>query len=132
MRWNPAPVPARSPSVRPSFPAASAAGSEPAADLRDHLPALRTALLQQRRFRIEQLAALGVAAPADQGQAEVAETLRLGARVALAGIEAALARMDVGTFGHCVRCATPIPVERLEILPAVALCVTCQRTTTPT
>ena len=127
MGWNRARVPARSPSVRPSFPAASAAGSEPAADLRDHLPALRTALLQQRRFRIEQLTALAAAAPADRAQEEVAETLRLGARVALAGIEAALGRMDVGTYGRCVRCATPIPVERLEILPAVALCMTCQR-----
>lgn len=127
MRWNPAPPSERLPVVRPSTPAESAAGSEPAADLREHLPALRIALLQQRRFRIEQLASLRVASPPDQVQEEVTETLRRGARIALTGIEAALQRMDRGTYGRCVTCDAPITVERLEILPAVALCMTCQR-----
>jgi DnaK suppressor protein len=84
------------------------------------------ALLQQRRFRIEQLADLLTASPDDPAQEEVVETLRHGARIALAGIEAALARMDRGAYGTCVRCAAPIPVGRLEILPAVELCMTCQ------
>jgi RNA polymerase-binding transcription factor DksA len=83
-------------------------------------------LVQQRRFRIEQLADLRAASPDDPAQEEVVETLRRGARIALAGIEAALARIDRGTYGTCVRCAAPVPVERLEILPAVDLCMTCQ------
>jgi RNA polymerase-binding transcription factor DksA len=116
--------------VRSSIPAESAASPDPTSDLRRHLPALRAALLQQRRFRIDQLAELGARVPADPtadpGQAEVAATLRRGARIALDGIEAALARMSSGRYGTCVECATPIPVERLEILPAVALCMTCQ------
>ncbi len=127
MGWNPAPPPERLPGVRPSTPAGSAAGSDPAADLREHLPALRTALLQQRRFRIEQLATLRAATPPDRVQEEVTETLRRGARIALTGIEAALDRMDRGTYGRCVRCDAAVAVERLEILPAVAHCMTCQR-----
>ena len=83
-------------------------------------------MLQQRRFRIDQLADLRNASADDRAQEEVRTTLRRGARIALAGIEAALARMDRGAYGTCVECATPIPVERLEILPAVDLCMTCQ------
>jgi RNA polymerase-binding transcription factor len=113
--------------VRSPTPAESAPGPDPAADLREHLPALRTALIQQRRFRTEQLSALRTAVPGAPAQEEVVETLRRGARIALAGIEAALLRMEHGTYGSCVRCGTPIPLERLEILPAVALCMTCQR-----
>jgi DnaK suppressor protein len=114
-------------SVRSSSPAESAAQPGPDTDLDQHLPALRAALLQQRRFRIEQLDDLRRSAPGDDpAKEEVAETLRRGARVALDGIEAALDRMRHGRYGSCVRCSAPIPVERLEILPAVALCMTCQ------
>jgi DnaK suppressor protein len=112
--------------VRSPIPAESAAQPGRGADLGQHLPALRTALLQQRRFRIEQLADLRAAAPGGRAQEEVVETLRHGARVALAGIEAALDRMDRGRYGACVECEAPIPLERLEILPAVARCTTCQ------
>ncbi len=113
--------------MRSPTPAESAPGPDPAADLRDHLPALRTALLQQRRFRIEQLADLRASGPGAPAQEEIVETLRHGARVALTGIEAALQRIDRGRYGSCVHCSAPIPLERLEILPAVALCMTCQR-----
>lgn len=112
--------------MRSSFPAESAAQPGPGPDLDQHLPALRSALLQQRRFRIEQLADLRRAAPSDPAQEEIVEKLRRGARVALAGIEAALQRMDRGRYGTCVECEAPIPLERLEILPAVAHCTTCQ------
>jgi DnaK suppressor protein len=123
---NPDGRPRRLQSVRSSSPAESAAQPGPGHDLNRHLPALRSALLQQRRFRIEQLADLRTASPDDPAQAEVVETLRRGARIALRGVEAALARIDRGTYGTCVRCDAPIPVERLEILPAVDLCMTCQ------
>jgi DnaK suppressor protein len=112
--------------VRSPTPAESAAQPGPGADLGQHLPTLRAALLQQRRFRAEQLTDLRAAAPGDPAQEEVVETLRRGARIALTGIEAALDRMNRGRYGACVECAAPIPLERLEILPAVALCTTCQ------
>ena len=126
--WNLGGGPSRLQGVRSSSPAESAAQPGPDHDLDRHLPALRSALLQQRRFRLEQLADLGKSSPDDAAQEEVRATLRRGARIALTGIDAALARMDRGAYGTCVECADPIPVARLEILPAVDLCMTCQST----
>jgi len=45
----------------------------------------------------------------------------------LAAVDAALARLDDGTFGTCVRCGRPIAPERLEALPWAAHCIECQR-----
>ena len=41
-------------------------------------------------------------------------------------IEAALARLDEGTYGICERCGKPINPERLEAFPYVAYCIECQ------
>ena len=48
-------------------------------------------------------------------------------QVHLAAIDAALARLDAGTYGACTSCHKPIPPERLEALPWAALCIDCQR-----
>ncbi|GAA2332959.1 TraR/DksA C4-type zinc finger protein [Streptomyces kunmingensis] len=45
----------------------------------------------------------------------------------LTEIEAALARVEDGSYGICRSCSEPIPVERLEILPYTPYCVPCQR-----
>ncbi len=45
----------------------------------------------------------------------------------LAAVERALARLDDGTFGTCVRCGRPVAPERLEALPWAAYCIDCQR-----
>ena len=45
----------------------------------------------------------------------------------LAAIDAALARLDDGTYGRCVRCGRPIAPERLDALPWAAHCIDCQR-----
>jgi DnaK suppressor protein len=42
-------------------------------------------------------------------------------------VEAALRRLDEGTFGACVRCGQPIAPERLEAIPWAAHCIGCQR-----
>jgi DnaK suppressor protein len=42
-------------------------------------------------------------------------------------VDEALARLDAGTFGMCVRCGKPIGPERLEALPWAARCIDCQR-----
>jgi DnaK suppressor protein len=42
-------------------------------------------------------------------------------------VDEALARLDAGTFGTCVRCGNAIPLERLEALPWAARCIDCQR-----
>jgi DnaK suppressor protein len=45
----------------------------------------------------------------------------------LAEVEAALARIDEGIYGTCVRCGRPIAPERLEAIPWAAHCIDCQR-----
>jgi DnaK suppressor protein len=49
-------------------------------------------------------------------------------RTAVDAIDAALARLDAGTYGLCTSCGRAITPERLEALPAAALCIDCQRT----
>jgi DnaK suppressor protein len=44
----------------------------------------------------------------------------------LARIEAALHRLDEGTYGRCEDCGRPIPIERLRALPAATRDVRCQ------
>ncbi|MCC6313071.1 MAG: TraR/DksA C4-type zinc finger protein [Thermomicrobiales bacterium] len=44
----------------------------------------------------------------------------------LTQIDAALERMDEGTYGICQRCGKPIAKERLEAFPYVAHCIDCQ------
>jgi RNA polymerase-binding transcription factor len=41
-------------------------------------------------------------------------------------VDAAIARLDDGTFGACLRCGQPIAPERLEALPWAAHCIACQ------
>jgi DnaK suppressor protein len=45
----------------------------------------------------------------------------------LAEVDAALARLEAGTYGSCTSCGRPIATERLEALPWAALCIDCQR-----
>ncbi|MHB1341108.1 MAG: TraR/DksA family transcriptional regulator [Coriobacteriia bacterium] len=67
---------------------------------------------------------------ADQGSAtfarELEMTLEGNAREILSQIDAALERMEAGTYGMCKRCGAEIPVERLEAVPAAELCITCK------
>ena len=41
-------------------------------------------------------------------------------------VDAALHRLDTGTFGVCQRCGEPIAEGRLEALPWAAHCIGCQ------
>jgi RNA polymerase-binding transcription factor len=96
-----------------------------------HLPELRSALEQQRQFRVEQLDQLAAeaAAPmsmADEARIHVAAAVKVAAMAALADIDAALDRLERGSYGTCEQCRTAIPLERLEILPMSRLCMRCQ------
>ncbi|MDH3189894.1 MAG: TraR/DksA C4-type zinc finger protein [Acidimicrobiia bacterium] len=42
-------------------------------------------------------------------------------------VEAALAKVEAGTYGICERCGEPIPIARLDALPYSTLCVDCAR-----
>ena len=52
--------------------------------------------------------------------------LRDRATQQLALVDAAIERLEAGTFGVCVRCGGPIAVGRLEALPWAAHCIGCQ------
>ena len=49
------------------------------------------------------------------------------ARAHLEQVDAALQRLDDGTYGLCVRCGAPIGEARLEARPAATTCITCAR-----
>jgi DnaK suppressor protein len=52
--------------------------------------------------------------------------MRERAGLHLEAVERALARLDAGTYGTCLRCGQPIAAERLEALPWAAHCIECQ------
>jgi RNA polymerase-binding transcription factor DksA len=58
---------------------------------------------------------------------EVDESLGENAEVIVREIDDALARIDAGTYGTCIRCGQPIPDERLAAVPYAVLCVSCRR-----
>jgi len=45
----------------------------------------------------------------------------------IASVQRALARIQDGTYGECVRCGSEIAPARLEARPEAALCIDCAR-----
>jgi RNA polymerase-binding transcription factor DksA len=82
-------------------------------------------LQDERRCRLEQLADLEAETPASPRHESVTRLLRASARVALAEIDAALARVSEGRYGVCSGCGGEIGAERLTVLPMAALCMSC-------
>lgn len=94
------------------------------------LDSLRAALLEQRSFRVDQLAQLhvpGTHGPLSSTIPEIFGELAAGARAALREVQAALWRIEAGTYGRCTSCDEPVGLARLEVLPQSALCLPCQR-----
>ena len=57
---------------------------------------------------------------------ELDYTLEENSEHVLAEIDAALTRIENGTYGKCTNCGKQIPEERLEALPWATLCIDCQ------
>ncbi|MFZ2648649.1 MAG: TraR/DksA family transcriptional regulator [Burkholderiaceae bacterium] len=104
--------------------------------LREHLLA-RAALLRadvqaHREQLVEPSAATGNSfiAGAEGAVADADDERELAllrrARHELDDVEAALRRLDSGSFGDCEGCGAPIPLSRLEALPQARLCLECQ------
>lgn len=72
---------------------------------------------QARTGRLSRMDALQLQAMAKAGEAR--------AQLELQRIEAALKRIESGTFGDCVDCGKPIAQARLEANPTVIRCVAC-------
>ena len=58
---------------------------------------------------------------ADLDNAEIARDVR-----EVEALEAALARIDAGTYGFCATCGKEITFERLRVQPAATRCTQCQ------
>ena len=85
-------------------------------------------LREQQTFREEQIRDLATAPAAESdAEAEVLAILRRSAVTALAEIEAALVRIERGTYGLCTACGVDIRIERLEVVPQTARCIACER-----
>jgi len=99
----------------------------------------RAALLAERDQVLAELAGIEVEGPGQMtygSQAAAASqvfeqqrdlALRDRNEQQLAAVDAALARLDDGTYGTCVRCGRPIAPERLDALPWAAYCIDYQR-----
>ena len=58
---------------------------------------------------------------------EIDYTLGDNAEQVLSEIDAALKRIEDGTYGTCVSCGQEIPRDRLEANPWASLCIDCKR-----
>jgi DnaK suppressor protein len=58
---------------------------------------------------------------------EIDYTLEENSEHVLEAIEAALKRIDDGTYGTCVNCGKPIAEERLAAIPWATHCIDCKR-----
>jgi RNA polymerase-binding protein DksA len=58
---------------------------------------------------------------------EIDYTLEESSEDVLRQIDAALKRIDDGTYGTCASCGRPISEERLEAMPYADLCIDCRR-----
>jgi len=58
---------------------------------------------------------------------EIDYSLEENSEQVLKSIEAALERIEDGTFGICQTCGQPISEERLEAIPYATQCIDCRR-----
>ncbi len=56
---------------------------------------------------------------------EVLEGEGRAGKAEIAAIHAALARIEEGTYGDCVKCGEEIPEARLDLLPFTPFCADC-------
>ncbi len=103
----------------------------------------KSALLKERAHLVHQLEELGAAESgdlrpdldfgdsfADAGSVTAERTEVLGLVDSIKGqlddVDSALAHIETGDYGTCVRCGKDIPRARLEARPASILCVDCK------
>ncbi len=99
----------------------------------DRIVLLRAKLLCELAERLQQGEEARATAIALTGQSdvdsllerEVADAASSRAASAASEVEHALARLEVGTYGSCEGCGSPIPFERLEVIPHTRRCTGC-------
>lgn len=61
----------------------------------------------------------------DEGAARLLADLTERERAEVAEIDAALARIERGTYGTCLACGAPVEPGRLKAIPEARLCLAC-------
>ncbi len=106
----------------------------------DRLEDLRKLLVRSRKETLARVRALRgdqdadeVPPPADEldiarslADVETHASLIDRAEERLKDIDAAMSRLDSGTYGICAECGEDIPLERIKALPLTLFCVDCQ------
>jgi DnaK suppressor protein len=82
-------------------------------------------LLESQRADCAQQRAQALAECAQSVPDPVSQRRAADLQVTLGEIDAALARIDAGTYGRCTQCGNDIPAERLELRPFASRCVAC-------
>ena len=105
---------------------------------RDELQKIARVATDQGELDTAQRDSTGETSTVDQHPADLASdtlerevdlSVREAAEDSLRQVEAALERLEAGTYGICERCNEPIPDERLEARPEAQYCVEHQPAT---
>ncbi|OXT00502.1 hypothetical protein B7H23_10320 [Notoacmeibacter marinus] len=107
--------------------------------MQDKAAAAKEILLQRKReleVRLSEIdASFSQPAPADSEEAaieaeddEVQIELGVTGETELKAIDAALHRIEIGIYGTCLHCGTPIDEKRLELIPWTPFCRNCAQT----
>lgn len=88
--------------------------------------------LEGRQQRIAQDLAEPLNRDSSEQSLELEDDVSLEGQAALiareiVSVKRALARIENGTYGECVRCGAEIAPKRLEVRPEAALCIKCAR-----
>ncbi len=97
-----------------------------AADALEYLQQENQGLLEDEREEIQSDNHLADDATSTYDR-ELDATLEGNEERMLDAIDAALKRIDDGTYGTCTNCGQPVGEERLEALPWVTRCIDCKR-----
>jgi DnaK suppressor protein len=132
------------PSDKPAAPGRERAGGAIMSARQKHqsgrIEDLRNLLVRSRKETLARVHALrgdqdadDVPPPADEldiarslADVETHASLIDRAEERLKDIEAAMARLEAGTYGICEECGEDIPLERIKALPFTLFCVDCQ------
>lgn len=117
-------APARKATAAPKAPASLSAVRKQLLEMRDDL--MRTV----RKQDAQDAALQDIGDAADQASQSIEKELLFelsdNERLQLDQVEAALRKIDKGTYGVCESCRKPIGKARLEALPFARYCITCQ------
>ncbi|OQZ06469.1 MAG: hypothetical protein B6D36_04840 [Planctomycetes bacterium UTPLA1] len=124
--------PAKTVVERPAKPAKPAVDAQWQADMREALAAQRQRLLTVVQTTQAQMAQKSgdLADVSDRASEGFEDELDMGLMAIEAAqlddIEAAIKRIDDGTYGICLTCAKAVPRKRLEVLPFARRCLPCE------